>query len=121
MSEQVWHQLDGITCATDKFPARARIAGEGVLVFRTKTGYRGVERACPHLKATLMDAKLMANDAVLRCITHNFTFKLSDGKCINMPNYRVRVFEIKVDNGSFYGRWIDEVASSKADEVRRSF
>src|ERR1700733_13410032 len=71
MSEDGWHKLEGISAATEKFPARAKIAGEGVLIFRTRTGFRGAERACPHLKASLMDAALMANDTVLRCANHN--------------------------------------------------
>jgi nitrite reductase/ring-hydroxylating ferredoxin subunit len=107
MSEDGWHKLEGISAATEKFPARAKIAGEGVLIFRTRTGFRGVERACPHLKASLMDAALMANDTVLRCANHNFTFKLSDGKGVNSPAFRLRVFEVKVEDDAFYGRWVN--------------
>lgn len=108
MSQDGWHKLDGISKATEKFPVRAKIAGEGVLIFRTKSGFRGVERACPHLKASLMDAVLMANDTVLRCANHNFTFKLSDGKGVNSPSFRLRVFEVKVEDDVFYGRWVDQ-------------
>jgi nitrite reductase/ring-hydroxylating ferredoxin subunit len=107
MSEDGWHKLEGISAATEKFPARAKIAGEGVLIFRTRTGFRGAERACPHLKASLMDAALMANDTVLRCANHNFTFKLSDGKGVNSPAFRLRVFEVKVEDDVFYGRWVN--------------
>jgi nitrite reductase/ring-hydroxylating ferredoxin subunit len=106
MTEDGWHKLEGISLATEKFPARVKIAGEGVLVFQTKTGYRGVERACPHLKASLADAALMANCTVLRCANHNFTFKLSDGKGVNSPSFTLRVFEVKVEDDVFYGRWV---------------
>jgi nitrite reductase/ring-hydroxylating ferredoxin subunit len=106
MTDDGWHKLEGIGTSTQKFPARAKIAGEGVLVFRTKTGFRGVERSCPHLKASLADAALMANDTILRCANHNFTFKLSDGKGVNSPAFRLRVFEVKVEDDAFYGRWI---------------
>ncbi len=105
MTDDGWHKLEGISASTEKFPARAKIAGEGVLVFRTKTGFRGVERSCPHLKASLADAALMANDTILRCANHNFTFKLSDGKGVNSPAFRLRVFEVKVEDEVFYGRW----------------
>ncbi len=108
MSEDVWHKLEGISSSTEKFPVRARIAGEGVLIFRTKTGFRGVERSCPHLKASLADAVLMAGDTVLRCANHNFTFKLSDGKGLNSPAFRLRVFEVKVEDDVFYGRWVTQ-------------
>lgn len=108
MSNDGWLKLDGISTATEKFPARAKIAGEGVLVFRTKNGFRGTERACPHLKASLADAILMAGDSVLRCKNHNFTFKLSDGRGVNSPSFRLKVFEVKVEDDVFYGRWVSE-------------
>jgi nitrite reductase/ring-hydroxylating ferredoxin subunit len=107
MSDNDWHKLEGISSATEKFPVRVKIAGEGVLIFRTKTGFRGCERACPHLKASLADAVLMAGDTVLRCANHNFTFKLSDGKGLNSPSFRLRVFEVKVEDDIFYGRWVN--------------
>ena len=106
MTDDGWHKLEGIDLSTEKFPARVKIAGEGVLVFRTKNGFRGVERACPHLKASLADAALMANDTILRCSNHNFTFKLSDGKGVNSPSFRLRVFEVKVEDEIFFGRWM---------------
>ncbi len=48
----------------------------------------------------------MAGDTVLRCANHNFTFKLSDGKSLNSPAFRLRVFEVKVEDDVFYGRWV---------------
>jgi nitrite reductase/ring-hydroxylating ferredoxin subunit len=114
MSDDGWHKLEGISVSTEKFPARTKIAGEGVLVFRTKTGYRGTERACPHLKATLTDAVLMAGDTVLRCALHNFTFKLSDGRGVNSPAFRLRVFEVKIEDDVFFGRWAGQPATTDA-------
>ena len=57
-------------------------------------------------KASLADAALMANDTILRCSNHNFTFKLSDGKGVNSPSFRLRVFDVKVEDEIFYGRWL---------------
>ncbi len=106
MTDDGWHKLEGISTSTEKFPARAKIAGEGVLVFKTKTGFRGTERSCPHLKASLADAALMASDTILRCANHNFTFKLSNGKGVNSPSFCLRVFEVKVEDDVFFGRWV---------------
>jgi nitrite reductase/ring-hydroxylating ferredoxin subunit len=104
MASDEWYKLEGFSPDSATFPARARLNGKGIVVFRTKDGFRGVERACPHLKAPMADAILMAGDTVVRCSQHNFTFKLSNGKGVNSPSFLLRVFEIKVEDGVPYGR-----------------
>lgn len=104
MTEPTWHLLAGLRPDNAKYPARASLEGEGIVIFRTKSGYRGVQRACPHMQATMMNAVLTANDTMVRCPLHVFTFKLSDGKGVNCPGFMVKVYEIKEENGAFYGR-----------------
>ena len=104
MTERPWHELGGLRADNIKYPARASIAGEGIVIFKTKSGFRGVQRACPHMQATMMNAKLTANDTMVRCHLHVFTFKLSDGKGVNCPGFKVTVYEIKEENGKLFGR-----------------
>jgi nitrite reductase/ring-hydroxylating ferredoxin subunit len=104
MTERPWHPLGGLRPENTKYPARASIAGEGIVILKTKTGYRGVQRACPHMQATMMNAELTANDTMVRCPLHVFTFKLSDGKGVNCPGFKITVYEIKEENGTLYGR-----------------
>ncbi len=99
-----WQTLAGLHPEATKFPARASIAGEGIIVFRAKTGFRGVQRSCPHMQATLMNAELVSNDTMIRCFLHAFTYRLSDGKGVNCPGFRIRVYEIMEENGILYGR-----------------
>lgn len=99
-----WHKLEKFDPDGETSPVRARLNGEWILIFRTKNGLRGVERACPHLKASLQDAILMAGDTVLRCKQHNFTFKLSDGSGVSPRHTQLRVFEIQMADGMAYGR-----------------
>jgi nitrite reductase/ring-hydroxylating ferredoxin subunit len=103
-AEQGWHKLEGFDPATTEFPSRARLNGEIIWIVPFKDGFRGVEKACPHLKATLGNAVLMANGTVLRCPQHNFTFKLSDGKGVSPMNTRLCIFEIRITDGVAYGR-----------------
>jgi nitrite reductase/ring-hydroxylating ferredoxin subunit len=103
-TEAPWQKLDGLDPLAGTFPARARVDGEGILIFRTKTGFRGVQRSCPHLNATLMDADLVGNDTMIRCRQHVFTFRLSDGRGVNCPGFSVRVFDVKVEAGALYAR-----------------
>jgi nitrite reductase/ring-hydroxylating ferredoxin subunit len=104
MTEQPWHVLKGLRTDNEKFPARASLEGEGIVVFRTKSGLRGVQRSCPHMQATMMNAELTANETMVRCHLHVFTFRLSDGKGVNCPGFRVKVYEIKEEDGVLYGR-----------------
>lgn len=103
-AEKPWHVLEGVGPETDSFPARARLAGESIVIVRTRTGLRGIERRCPHMQATMMNAELAANDTMVRCPLHVFTFKLSDGKGVNCPGFRIQVYEIKAENGVLMGR-----------------
>ena len=104
MDEQPWQPLAGVRPDSPKFPARANLDGEGIVILRTKTGFRGIQRSCPHMQATMMNAELMANDTMVRCPLHVFTFKLSDGKGVNCPGFRLKVYEVKEENGMLYGR-----------------
>jgi nitrite reductase/ring-hydroxylating ferredoxin subunit len=104
MTEQPWHPLSGLRTDNSKYPARASLEGEGIIIFKTKTGYRGVQRTCPHMQATMLNAELTANDTMVRCPLHVFTFKLSDGKGVNCPGFKVKVYEVKEEEGKFFGR-----------------
>jgi nitrite reductase/ring-hydroxylating ferredoxin subunit len=104
MNDKPWQPLGGIRPGAAKFPARATFGGEGIVIFKTKTGYRGVQRSCPHMQATMMNAELTANDTMVRCPLHVFTFKLSDGKGVNCPGFKVKVYEVKEEDGALYGR-----------------
>ena len=103
-AEAPWQRLDGLDPVAGTFPARARVDGEGILIFRTRTGFRGVQRSCPHLNSTLMDAELVGNDTMIRCRQHVFTFRLSDGRGVNCPGFSVRVFEVKDEAGTLHAR-----------------
>jgi nitrite reductase/ring-hydroxylating ferredoxin subunit len=103
-TEAAWQKLDGLDPVSGTFPARARVDGEGIFIFRTKTGFRGVQRACPHLNSSLMDADLVGNDTMIRCRQHVFTFRLSDGRGVNCPGFSIRVFEVKDEAGTLYAR-----------------
>jgi nitrite reductase/ring-hydroxylating ferredoxin subunit len=56
------------------------------------------------MQATMMNAELIANDAMVRCPLHVFTFKLSDGKGVNCPGFKIKIYEVKEENGTFFAR-----------------
>ena len=103
-TERPWLPLTGLPPEDAKYPARARLDGEGIVILRTKSRLHGIKRACPHMQGTMMNAELIANDTMVRCPLHVFTFRLADGKGVNCPGFRIKVYEIKEANGAFYGR-----------------
>jgi len=103
-TERPWQVLEGLNPETSSFPARTRVDGEGILIFKTAQGFRGVQRACPHLQASLLEAQVVGNGTMLRCLQHNYTFRFSDGKGINCPGVNVRVFEVKRDGDTLSAR-----------------
>jgi nitrite reductase/ring-hydroxylating ferredoxin subunit len=103
-SEVEWQVLAEIDPSTVEFPVRTRCGGDAILVFRTGDGFRGVERSCPHQKRPLNDAILQGGDKLIRCRWHSYVFRLSDGKAVNCPGYRLRVFDVKQENGALFVR-----------------
>ena len=103
-ADRPWRSLTGLRLEGAKYPARASLDGEGIVILRTKSGLRGVQRSCPHMQGTMMNAELIANDTMVRCPLHVFTFKLSDGKGVNCPGFRLKIYEVKEENGALYGR-----------------
>lgn len=106
-TERPWQVLQGLHPETSTFPARARVDGEGILIFKTANGFRGVQRACPHLQASFLTGQVVGNGTMLRCVEHNYTFRFSDGKGINCPGIRIKVYEVKRDGDVLAARAVD--------------
>jgi nitrite reductase/ring-hydroxylating ferredoxin subunit len=115
MSEQVatetqaptapdWQVLEGVDPDTADFPALSRVGEDRILVLKIGDGFRGVERSCPHQQRSLHDAFLQGGNTMIRCRWHNYVFRLSDGKAVNCPGYKLKVFEVKRDNNMLLAR-----------------
>jgi len=98
-----WHSLD-IDPMSAEFPVRARCGSEQILVFKTKSGFRGTARVCPHQQFPLADAILQGNETLLRCRRHSYVFRLNDGRPVNCQGYKLKVYEIKDENGALFVR-----------------
>ena len=99
-----WQLLADIDPSRAEFPLRARCGKDAILVLRIGDGFRGIERSCPHQKRPLNDAILQGGGKMLRCRWHSYVFRLSDGKAVNCPGYRLRVFDVKEENGALFAR-----------------
>jgi nitrite reductase/ring-hydroxylating ferredoxin subunit len=99
-----WQVLEGIDPDTAEFPALSRVGEDRILVLKIGDGFRGVERSCPHQQRPLNDAFLQGNGTMLRCKWHNYVFRLSDGKAVNCPGYKLKVFEVKREGAALLAR-----------------
>jgi nitrite reductase/ring-hydroxylating ferredoxin subunit len=104
MTDADWQIIDGVDPATADFPARARIADEQVVVFRLETGYRAVQRRCPHQDFDFIDAQLMGRGDLIRCAGHSYIFRVDNGKGVNCPGYEITVFEVVAEDGALKAR-----------------
>jgi nitrite reductase/ring-hydroxylating ferredoxin subunit len=99
-----WQVLEGIDPNTAEFPVLSRVGDDRILVLRIGDGYRGVERSCPHQQRPLNDAFLQGGGTMIRCKWHNYVFRLSDGKAVNCPGYKLKVFEVKREADTLLAR-----------------
>lgn len=103
MADASWIPIDNVSPAAE-FPARARVGDQDILVFRVGEGFRAVQRTCPHQHASLADAVLVGEGRMLRCAMHGYTFKLADGKGVNCPGYRIRIFDVLCETERLFVR-----------------
>ncbi len=97
MADDGWLVLERADPDDPAFPLRVRVDGEDVLVFRIGDGYRATQRTCPHQRASLAEASLVGGGSMLRCAFHGYTYKLADGKGVNCPGFRIRVYDVARD------------------------
>ena len=99
-----WQVLEGIDPDAAEFPALSRVGEDRILVLKIGDGFRGVERSCPHQQRSLHDAFLQGGNTMIRCRWHNYVFRLNDGKAVNCPGFRLKVFEVKREGGALLAR-----------------
>jgi len=102
--EQSWQLLDGLNVGTESFPLEAEVGEEEVLIFRVGDGFRAVQKLCPHQNLPMTEGQVVANGTMLRCVLHGYTFRLKDGKGMNCPGRKIKVYDVKQDGASLYVR-----------------
>ena len=108
-----WQVLERVDPDDAAVPIRARVDGEDVLIFRVDDGYRATQRTCPHQHGNLADGQIMGNGKMLRCALHGYTFKLADGKGVNCPGFRIRVYDVMREGDRLLIRPPDAVEPEK--------
>lgn len=73
------------------------VEGQQVLLVHTKTGIYAVENECPHQGAPL--DKAIQKETYLSCPRHGYRFQLADGSCKEFPEYQLKTWPVRVENG----------------------
>ena len=93
------------------------VDGTAVAVFRTRDGWIALDDTCPHMGASLAAGRLSGNEVT--CSWHEWRYDATTGQCPVRPWARVRVHEIKVEDGGVWVRRPGPAAEPpKADEER---
>ena len=76
-----------------------------VAVFHTADDkFLAVQDRCPHANYSLAEGFLGAR--TLMCKQHGWKFELANGRCVHDPAYRIRVYEVRIQDGELYLRLI---------------
>lgn len=74
--------------------------GDSLALFHTSSGIRAVKNRCPHAGARLDDGILRKDK--LTCIWHGWQFNLTNGKCLNQANARLRLLPLEIEAQKIY-------------------
>jgi nitrite reductase/ring-hydroxylating ferredoxin subunit len=109
--EGVWTAASSLPVSDLKFPLRAKVGTETIVIHRTKHGFRAMDKGCPHQGASWMLGDLIMDESMVKCPLHAYTFRLSDGKGVNCPGFRMKVFDVKETEGRLYVRVPDHAVA----------
>jgi nitrite reductase/ring-hydroxylating ferredoxin subunit len=97
-----------------KFPLRVKVGDETIVIHQTRAGFRAVDKGCPHQGASWTQGDLIMDESMIKCPLHAFTFRLSDGKGVNCPGFRIKVFDVRETDRLLYVRIPKKVAVKDA-------
>lgn len=83
-------------------PVRMEGDGHDVLVVRFDDKVYAYRNACAHLGYALHDGPV--EGTMLRCRWHEFTYDLTSGECVTVPQAQLEPFPLRVDDGYVYVR-----------------
>jgi len=78
-------------------PVRIEDGGLGIVVFRKGDAVSAFEDSCPHARWHLSDGEVC--EGVLECPGHGWEFDTATGRCLNVPAYSLRKFEVTTLSG----------------------
>jgi NAD(P)H-dependent nitrite reductase small subunit len=91
-------------CKLEELPnnqgKRFTVEGCEIAVFRTETGVFATDDYCPHMGDSLSAGRIWEGTVV--CPRHMWAFRLTDGKCTDVPTLAVATYQVDVRDGWVY-------------------
>ncbi|GFO67690.1 (2Fe-2S) ferredoxin [Geomonas limicola] len=78
-----------------------KVAGQDVLLVKTKGAVYACEPECPHQYAPLSGA-LLKEAGKITCQRHGYKFDLKTGACDPFPEYSLKVYPVEVRGEDIY-------------------
>lgn len=90
-----------IVARLEELPNQGRklieLNGQQILLLNIKGTVYAVENECPHQGAPL--DKAIQKETYLSCPRHGYRFQLTDGSCKEFPEYQLKTWPVRVENG----------------------
>jgi len=71
------------------------IAGREILLVNVKGSLFAVENECPHQGSPMSSA--IVKDGYISCPRHGYRFSLTDGRCVDHPEYVLATFPVQLN------------------------
>lgn len=83
--------------------APVKIDNHWVAIFKHDGAWRAIDNNCPHASAPLCDGSML--DGKVVCYLHCWEFDLKTGACDVGPQWNVRTYPVREDNGRLFVDW----------------
>ena len=71
------------------------VSGREILLVNVKGNIFAVENECPHQGAPMNAA--VVKEGYISCPRHGYRFSLTDGKCVDHPEFELKTFLVQLD------------------------
>ncbi len=85
-------------------PKAVKVGAASYFLVKGPEGYRMLSTLCPHQGGEVEDA----GEDVFVCDTHGYEYDKSDGRCVNNPDLRMKVFLVTRQEGRLVALVPDE-------------
>ena len=85
-------------------PKLVKVGTANYFLVKGSEGYRMLSTLCPHQGGEVEDV----GDDVFVCDTHGYEYEKSDGRCVNNPSLRMKVFLVTQQEGRLVALVPDE-------------
>ena len=94
----------GDESAFPQLPHPIKVGNANYFLVKSADGYRMLSTLCPHQGGEVEDV----GDDVFVCDTHGYEYEKTDGRCLNNPDLRMRVFLVTQQGGRLIALVPDE-------------